>query len=66
LSRAGAQPPYTDEYRHADYPVRADQGGGLVEVVKDGPLHQKFEADAAAWGSVDSNPGKVARESCSH
>lgn len=57
---------YTDEYRHADYPAWADQGGGLVEVAKDGALHQKFEANAAAWGSADSNPGKVARDSCAH
>lgn len=57
---------YTNEYRHADYPVWADQGGGLVEVAKGGALQQKFEANAAAWGSANGNPGKVARESCSH
>ncbi|TQK50422.1 necrosis inducing protein (NPP1) [Streptomyces sp. SLBN-118] len=57
---------YTNEYRHADHPVWADQGGGLVEVAKDSPLQQKFEANAGAWGSANGNPGKVARESCSH
>ncbi|MEV7422366.1 MULTISPECIES: NPP1 family protein [unclassified Streptomyces] len=57
---------YTDEYRHADYPSWADQGGGLVEVAKDSALQQKFDANAAAWGSADSNPGKMARDSCSH
>ncbi|MEO5877968.1 MAG: NPP1 family protein [Streptosporangiaceae bacterium] len=56
---------YTNEYRHADYPVWADQSG-LVEVVRDGALFQHFEADAAAWGSADSNPAKVARDVCGH
>lgn len=57
---------YLDEYRHADYPVWADQGGGLVEVAKDGDLYKKFEAKAADWGSADSNPAKVAKDACGH
>ncbi|GAA3194020.1 NPP1 family protein [Actinocorallia longicatena] len=58
---------YTNnEYRQADYRVWADQPGGLVEVVRDGALYQAFDANAAAWGSADSNPAKMAREACSH
>lgn len=55
-----------NEYRQADYPSWADQGGGLVEVTMDGDLFRRFEANAAAWGSANSNPGKVARDACWH
>jgi hypothetical protein len=56
---------YTDnEYRHADYPSWADQGGGLVEVTKGGDLFKKFEANAAYFGSADSNPARVANDAC--
>jgi len=57
---------YTNEYRHADYPVWADRSGGLVEVAPGSDLYNKFDANAAAWGSADSNPAKMARDSCSH
>ncbi len=56
---------YTDEYRAADYRVWADQSG-LVEVVKDGDLYRKFESNAAAWGSADSNPARVGKDACWH
>ncbi len=55
-----------NEYRQADYPSWADQGGGLVEVAKDGDLYKKFEANAGAWGKADSNPARVARDACWH
>ncbi|HEV7974099.1 NPP1 family protein [Amycolatopsis sp.] len=54
-----------NEYRQADYPVWADQSG-LVEVVKDSDLYKKFDTNAAVWGSADSNPARMARDSCSH
>jgi hypothetical protein len=57
---------YTNEYRHADYPVWADRSGGLVEVAQGSDLYDKFDVNAAAWGSADSNPAKMARDSCSH
>jgi hypothetical protein len=53
------------EYRQADYPSYADQGGGLVEVTKGGDLFNKFEANAAHYGSADSNPAFVANGACS-
>jgi hypothetical protein len=56
---------YTDEYRHADYPVWADRSG-LVEVHKDGDLYRKFEASASWYGSADSNPARVAKDACWH
>lgn len=55
-----------NEYRQADYPSWADQGGGLVEVREGSELARKFDASAAHFGSADSNPAKVGRELCSH
>jgi len=56
---------YTNsEYRQADYPAWADQGGGLVEVTKGGDLYKKFEASASHFGSADSNPARVANDVC--
>lgn len=55
-----------NEYRHADYPVWADGGGGLVEVTPGGDLYRTFEQNASAWGSATSNPAQAARTSCLH
>lgn len=57
---------YTDsEYRQADYPSWADQGGGLVEVALGSDLFRKFKDNAAAWGSATGNPAVVAENICS-
>jgi hypothetical protein len=56
---------FTDsEYRHADYPVWADQGGGLVEVAVGGSLYQKFKDSASAFGSATGNPAQRADNIC--
>jgi len=56
----------SSEYRQADYPSFADQGGGLVEVAKDGDLFNKFLASTAHFASADSNPARVANDACSY